>query len=57
MNPQLEGVEGRPGPSMCDVLRSVKALRLNRFFWSLARTEHRDLFLRDEEEAYARAED
>jgi hypothetical protein len=55
MNPQLEGVEAIPGTYIFDTLRSVKTLRLNRFFWNLARTEHRELFLRDEEEAYTRA--
>ena len=55
MNPQLEGVETIPGTYIFDTLRSVKTLRLNRFFWNLARTEHREVFLRDEEEAYSRA--
>jgi protocatechuate 4,5-dioxygenase alpha chain len=55
MNPQLESVDTIPGTYPFDVLRSVKALKLNRFFWNLAKTEYRELFIRDEEEAYARA--
>jgi protocatechuate 4,5-dioxygenase alpha chain len=55
MNPQLEGIDTIPGTYPFDILRSVKALKLNRFFWNLAKTEYRELFIRDEEEAYARA--
>jgi aromatic-ring opening dioxygenase LigAB LigA subunit len=55
MNPQLEGIDSIPGTYLFDILRSVKSLKLNRFFWNLARTEYRELFIRDEEEAYARA--
>jgi Aromatic-ring-opening dioxygenase LigAB, LigA subunit len=55
MNPQLDGIGDIPGTYPFDVLRSVKALKINRFFWNLARPEHRELFIRDEEEAYARA--
>jgi Aromatic-ring-opening dioxygenase LigAB, LigA subunit len=55
MNPQLEGIDTIPGTYLFDILRSVKSLKLNRFFWNLARTEYRELFIRDEEEAYARA--
>jgi gallate dioxygenase len=33
MNPQLEGIEGIAGTYVFDVTASVKALRLNRFFW------------------------
>lgn len=55
MNPQLEGIDSISGTYPFDVLRSVKSLKLNRFFWNLARTEYRELFLHDEEEAYDRA--
>jgi hypothetical protein len=55
MNPQLAGIDDIPGTYLFDVLRSVKALKINRFFWNLARPEHRELFICDEEEAYARA--
>jgi protocatechuate 4,5-dioxygenase alpha chain len=55
VNPQLEGIDDIPGTYPFDVLRSVKSLRINRFFWNLARAEYRDLFIRDEEEAYVQA--
>jgi protocatechuate 4,5-dioxygenase alpha chain len=55
MNPQLEGIDGIPGTYIFDISKSVKTLRLNRFFWRLAQTEYREQFIRDEEEAYARA--
>ena len=56
MNPQLEGIDGIPGTYIFDISKSVKTLRLNRFFWRLAQTEYREQFIRDEEEAYARAD-
>lgn len=55
MNPQLEGVESIPGTYPFDLRTSIRALRLNRFFWKLARQEQRELFLRDPDEAFRRA--
>jgi hypothetical protein len=56
MNPQLEGIESIPGTYPFDLRTSVRALRLNRFFWQLARPEQRALFTADPEEAMRRAE-
>lgn len=47
MNPQLEGVEQIAGTYVFDVTRSVKALRLNRFFWRHREPAFRDLVARD----------
>jgi aromatic-ring opening dioxygenase LigAB LigA subunit len=55
MNPQLEGIEHVPGTYPFDLRTSIRALRLNRFFWGLARPENRDLFLENQAEAFARA--
>ena|SRR5665647_3686418 len=33
MNPQLEGIDELEGTYVFDVAKSVKAVRLNRFFW------------------------
>ena len=56
MNPQLEGIEAIEGTYPFDLRTSLRTLRLNRFFWLLARPEQRALFLDDEEEAMRRAE-
>ena len=55
MNPQLEGIETIEGTDPFDLRKSLHALRLNRFFWNLARPDHRALFSDDPEEAFARA--
>ena len=54
-NPQLEGIERIPGTYPFDVRSSVKALNINRFFWQLARSEHRERFQRNEAQACAEA--
>lgn len=51
MNPQLQGVEQIEGTYPFDLRTSVRALRLNRFFWGLARSEQRAAFLADPEAA------
>jgi hypothetical protein len=55
MNPQLEGIEDIPGTYPFDLRTSVRTLRINRFFWGLAKPEHRELFLGDPELAFERA--
>ena len=55
MNPQLDGIEAIPGTYPFDLRTSVRALRINRFFWNLAKQEHRNLLLNDPELAFARA--
>ena len=42
MNPQLKGIDSIPGTYLFDISKSVKCLRLNRFFWRLAQTEYRE---------------
>ena len=56
MNPQLKGVENIPGTYPFDLRTSIRALRINRFFWGLRKPENRQLFLDDAEEAFRRAE-
>jgi hypothetical protein len=56
MNTQLEGIESIAGTYPFDLKTSLRTLRLNRFFWLLARPEQRALFQDDEEEAMRRAE-
>jgi hypothetical protein len=55
MNPQLQGIHEIPGTYPFDLRASLRALRLNRFFWGLARPENRELFQSDPEEAFRRA--
>jgi hypothetical protein len=55
MNPQLEGIETIPGTYPFDLRTSIRALRINRFFWGLARAEERELFLNDADAAFERA--
>ena len=55
MNPQLAGIEAIPGTYPFDLRTSVRTLRINRFFWGLAKPEHRELLLADPELAFARA--
>jgi gallate dioxygenase len=47
MNPQLEGIETIGGTYVFDVTTSVKALRLNRFFWRHREPDFRALVVRD----------
>lgn len=54
MNPQLEGIEQIPGTYPFDIRQSVKALRLNRFFWRMRRAHFRELFVKDAEALMAR---
>lgn len=55
MNRQLDGIEEIAGTYPFDLRTSIRALRINRFFWNLARPECRELFLRDPDQAFARA--
>lgn len=55
MNRQLEGIEQVEGTYPFDLKVSVRALRLNRFFWELRRPEARQLLLDDSSEAFSRA--
>ena len=55
MNPQLEGMEQLAGTYPFDLRTSVRTLRINRFFWGLARPENRELLLADPAQAFQRA--
>ncbi|MFN0185544.1 MAG: protocatechuate 3,4-dioxygenase [Aquabacterium sp.] len=55
MNRQLEGIERVEGTYPFDLKVSVRALNLNRFFWELRRSDARQLFLDDSNEAFRRA--
>lgn len=55
MNPQLSGIEQIGGTYPFDLRTSVRTLRINRFFWNLARPEKRRLLLDCPEEAYSEA--
>jgi hypothetical protein len=56
MNTQLQGIESVAGTYPFDLRQSLRALKLNRFFWNLKNPEHRELFLADPEEAFRRAD-
>ena len=56
MNPQLEGMESIAGNYPFDLRTSIRTLRINRFFWNLAKPHNRDLLLSDPDEAFRRAE-
>jgi gallate dioxygenase len=47
MNPQLTGIADIEGTYVFDVTKSVKALRLNRFFWRHREPGFRELVNRD----------
>ncbi|MES2261787.1 MAG: protocatechuate 3,4-dioxygenase [Pseudomonadota bacterium] len=47
MNPQLEGIGELEGTYVFDVAKSVKAVRLNRFFWRHREPAFRALVERD----------
>ncbi len=53
MNPQLTGTEDLAGTYIFDVSRSVKAMRLNRFFWMHREPAFRELVTRDIHAAFA----
>jgi protocatechuate 4,5-dioxygenase alpha chain len=55
MNPQLEGLEGLTGTYVFDLRVSNKALKLNRFFWSMIGADARQRFLDDEEKSLSDA--
>ena len=55
MNPQLDGIDQIPGTYPFDLRTSIRALRINRFFWGLARPGNREQFLSDAEQALDRA--
>ncbi|UUX94516.1 protocatechuate 3,4-dioxygenase [Aquabacterium sp. J223] len=52
MNPQLAGIEQVEGTYPFDLRTSVRALRLNRFFWRLALPEARQQLLGDPQAAF-----
>lgn len=55
MNPQLRGLEDLAGTYPFDLRASHRALKLNRFFWSMIRPDARERFLADAEAAMAEA--
>jgi protocatechuate 4,5-dioxygenase alpha chain len=55
MNPQLDGIESVAGTYPFDLHASVRTLRLNRFFWSMAQPDVRERIRGDEEAAYEAA--
>jgi len=52
MNPQLIGVEELTGTYPFDIRQSMKAMRLNRFFWQMREAAARTLWLENREAAY-----
>ena len=52
MNPQLVGIEELTGTYPFDIRQSMKAMRLNRFFWMMRTPAARDLWLSDRTAAY-----
>lgn len=52
MNPQLEGIEALTGTYPFDIRQSMKAMRLNRFFWQMRASQARELWLADRNAAY-----
>ncbi|WP_347557318.1 protocatechuate 3,4-dioxygenase [Robbsia sp. KACC 23696] len=52
MNPQLEGVEALTGTYPFDIRQSIKAMRLNRFFWRMREPDARALWVSDRTAAY-----
>ena len=55
MNPQLEGLEDLQGTYLFDLRTSFRTLRINRYFYGLARPENRERMLRDEAGALVEA--
>ena len=54
MNRQLEGIEKVEGTYPFDLKVSVRALRVNRFFWELRKPANRQHFLEHRDEAFDR---
>lgn len=52
MNPQLTGIEELTGTYPFDIRQSIKALRLNRFFWQMREYDARERWLNDRSAAY-----
>jgi protocatechuate 4,5-dioxygenase alpha chain len=52
MNPQLIGVEELMGTYPFDIRQSVKAMRLNRFFWQMREPDARARWQEDRSAAY-----
>jgi len=52
MNPQLIGIEKLTGTYPFDIRQSIKAMRLNRFFWQMREPQPRALWLEDRASAY-----
>jgi protocatechuate 4,5-dioxygenase alpha subunit len=55
VNRQLDGIEQIEGTYPFDLKVSVRALRINRFFWELRKAENRQLFLANRDETFDRA--
>lgn len=51
MNPQIAGIEDLAGTYVFDLRTSHRALRLNRFLWSMIGAPARERFLANEESA------
>ncbi|WP_144141323.1 protocatechuate 3,4-dioxygenase [Paraburkholderia sp. BCC1884] len=52
MNPQLVGIEALTGTYPFDIRQSIKAMRLNRFFWQMREAPARTLWLENRSAAY-----
>ena len=52
MNPQLVGVEELTGTYPFDIRQSMKAMRLNRFFWQMREASARALWLENRTASY-----
>ena len=52
MNPQLVGIEELTGTYPFDIRQSIKAMRLNRFFWQMREAPARALWLENRAAAY-----
>jgi hypothetical protein len=55
VNAQLIGIDEVEGTYVFDLKTSVRALRLNRFFWNLRKPESRQIFLDNAAEAFDQA--
>jgi hypothetical protein len=52
MNPQLVGIEELTGTYPFDIRLSMKAMRLNRFFWQMREASARNMWLENRNAAY-----
>ncbi|OLL32396.1 protocatechuate 3,4-dioxygenase [Burkholderia sp. SRS-W-2-2016] len=52
MNPQLVGIEELTGTYPFDIRQSMKAMRMNRFFWQMREASARALWLKNRTAAY-----